>query len=64
MKNNKKSLIASLAFAATLVVLAIIGNLFCNWAIYLLIVAFVPTVFWMIKNRNKLVIKKNKKNVI
>ncbi len=60
---NKKSLIASASFGVVLIILTIIGSAFCNWAVYLLPIAFVPITAWIIKNR-KQIFNENKKNVI
>lgn len=47
---NKKSLILAISFGILFIILTIVGNMFCNWALYLLPIAFAPITIWAVRN--------------
>ncbi len=60
---NKKTLIVSIVLAVVMASLAIIGNQYCDWAIYLMPLTFVPIIIWSIRNL-KIFSIKSKKSII
>ncbi len=57
---NKKTLLASIVFAVVLGTIAIVGAVYCSYAISLLPVAIMPIITWAIRNRKNLSMKFNK----
>ena len=51
---NKKSLILAISFGILFIILTIVGNMFCNWALYLLPIAFAPITIWAVRNSKNL----------
>ncbi|MGL5246211.1 MAG: hypothetical protein ACRC8C_01430 [Mycoplasmoidaceae bacterium] len=62
---NKKSLGLAISLAVLFIALTIVGSAFCNWALYLIPIAFIPIAMWTIRNwKNLSTSLKNKKNII
>ena len=62
---NKKSLILAISFGILFIILTIVGNMFCNWPLYLLPVSFAPITIWAVRNWKNLFENFNsKKNAI